>query len=284
MRGIVDHMRDPALIIQLGPVEITCSETGDGEAILFIHGSWDDHKSWKGVIDCLGSTYRKVSYDRRGHSGSTAPAGQGHLSEDVNDALALIQYLKMTPAHVVGHSYGANVAIALAYTYPDRVRSLFVHEPPVFSLLNDTASSKLLKQQAGDLMQAAADLLVSGEVESGAKLFIEKVAFGEGSWRNLFDQQARNTILGNSDTWLDQFRDPERLAIDVSRLRAYSGMITLSAGTDSLPAYTAVIRRIENELPMAKTARIEGGGHGAHISHPRLFAKAILRHLGEIQA
>ena len=266
---------------RLGPVRIAYCDEGEGEPVLCIHGSWDDHNSWNGVVDNLQSGFRVISYDRRGHSASTAPPGQGRLSEDVNDALELMDKLGLDSAHIVGHSYGANVAIALASTAPDRTQSLFIHEPPVFSLLKGTPENEAIRSRAATLMRRAADLLSSGETEQGARLFIEKVAFGRGSWENLFDEPNRTVILSNSDTWLDQYRDPERLAIDVTRLRGYPNRITLSTGTATLPAYRVVTESIAAALPDVVIATVADAGHGAHISHPDVVADAIRAHLSD---
>ena len=57
------------------------------------------------------------------------------LSDHVADLRALITQLKATPAHLVGNSYGAYVALALAMDHPELVRGLALAEPPVWPLL-----------------------------------------------------------------------------------------------------------------------------------------------------
>ncbi|PTQ66840.1 alpha/beta fold hydrolase [Celeribacter persicus] len=248
----------------------------DDIPLICIHGSWDDHRSWDGLAK--GLTDRPLlRYDRRGHSQSSAPEGQGRLSEDVADVIALLDHLDIETAHVVGHSYGANVSIVLASRYPDRVRSLVLLEPPVFGLLTD--ENEALKREAGGLMKQAAALIEEGHIEEGAKLFIEQVAFGENAWHKVFDAEARATILANAHTWLDQFRDPDRLAVNVSALSGFPGQITLMTGDATLPAYTAVIQQISERLPNAVIRRIGGAGHGMHISHPEAVTDAVKSHL-----
>mgnify|MGYP002713166933 CR=1 FL=1 len=269
----------PLLRAMVNSVQLAYKDQGSGIPILCIHGSWDDHHSWDGVAAILRQEFRVISYDRRGHSASTAPPGQGHLCDDVSDALALINELGLSSAHIVGHSYGANVAVALAGQFPADTQSLFVHEPPLFSLLNADSELEQLRSFAAERMQRAADLIKSGQIENAARLFIEEVAFGEGSWETLFSHSDRRTILANADTWLDQFQDPQRLAVDVTRLQAYPHRITLSGGSASLPCYRAVNRLISHLLPKAFTVTIEGGAHGAHLSHPQAVADAIRSHV-----
>lgn len=248
----------------------------DAPALLCIHGSWDDHRSWDGLARHLPDR-RLIRYDRRGHSLSSAPPGQGRLGEDVQDALALLDALGLERADVIGHSYGACVAIVLAARAPGRVDGLFLHEPPVFGLLAaGDAQDAALRADAMALMRRAADHLEGGDVEAGARLFIEDVAFGRDSWSTLFDAEARATILANAHTWLDQYRDPERLSVDVGALAAFPRPVTMTSGRDSLPAYGATVRRIAAALPAMTVHRV-GGGHGAHISHPADIAAVIGR-------
>ncbi|MBL4800963.1 MAG: alpha/beta fold hydrolase [Emcibacter sp.] len=267
----------------LGDVKIAYKDEGNHGGskapIICIHGSWDDHHSWDGVAENLSADFRVITYDRRGHSASTTVAGQGHLCEDVADVLAFMEGLNIASAHIVGHSYGANVAIALAGGYPGVVRSLFVHEPPLFSLLNGTETLEALRNTAVEYMKDVADLIEKGAIEEAARIFIEKVAFGEGSWLNLFDERARTVILSNVDSWLDQFRDPERLAVDVVALEDYPHKFTLSTGTNTLTTYSEVVRLIVEMLPMVQVVKIEGGGHGGHISHPQIMSEAIRMHV-----
>jgi len=268
--------------IKTGDVELAYTDHGTGEPILFIHGSWDDHHSWDGVTAQLGPDCRAITYDRRGHSASTDMPGQGHLSEDVQDALDLMKELNLGPAHIVGHSYGANIAIDLAITAPQSTLSLFVLEPPLFSLLAGNEKLNALKADSAGLMKKSAQLIMQGEIEQGARLFVEKVAFGEDSWSKVFDDAGRHTILSNVDTWLDQSRDPERLAIDITGLKDYPNRITYATGTESLPTYKEVTKKFSEILPAAKIAPIAGGAHGSHISHPLLVAKALAAHLSEL--
>lgn len=248
----------------------------DNTPIICIHGSWDDHQSWNGVANSL-SEHTLLRYDRRGHSQSSAPKGQGRLSDDVADVIALLDYLNLPTAHVLGHSYGANVSIVLASRHPERVSSLMLLEPPVFSLLQD--ENEALRLEASNLMKQAAILIEQGQIEAGAKLFIEKVAFGDRAWREVFDSQARATILSNAHTWLDQFRDPDRLAVNVSALATFPGQTTLLTGSATLPAYTAVVQKISELVPRATIRSVAGAGHGMHISHPELVAAALKAHL-----
>jgi pimeloyl-ACP methyl ester carboxylesterase len=80
-----------------------------------------------GVRGCIGE------HHRRGFAGSTRPPGPPSTEDPADDAVGLLNHLGIDRAHVVGHSYGAMIALSLAATHPTRVRSLTLLEIPAFA-------------------------------------------------------------------------------------------------------------------------------------------------------
>src|SRR5438128_9911751 len=103
----------------------------DGDAMVLIHGSWGDHANWQAVVPGLSKNFRVLTYDRRGHSKSENVGAQGSFDEDALDTSALLANLGLSPAHVVGTSGGAIIALKLAGIRSSIFRSLIVHEPPL---------------------------------------------------------------------------------------------------------------------------------------------------------
>ena len=272
----------PLTRVDIGEVQLATRvlEGSSGQVLLFIHGSLDDHHTWLPLTRALAGTgHTMVVYDRRGHSASTDVAGQGTIRQDADDAARLIERLGLGRVHVVGHSYGAATAVLLAAEHPDLVASLYLHEPPAFALLTGRTELEELKAQTGAVARESVALLDSGRVEEGTAYFVEEMAFGAGSWSELFDDQARAVMMANSDTWLDQSRDPERLALDVTALNSFDGPVTFSVGSRTLPAFTAATAEMLRLVPGASGATIEGAGHGAPTSHPDELAAAVRHHL-----
>ncbi|MXY11262.1 MAG: alpha/beta hydrolase [Acidimicrobiaceae bacterium] len=272
----------PLTRVDIGEVQLATRvlEGSSGQLLLFIHGSLDDHHTWLPLTRALAGTgHTMVVYDRRGHSASTDVAGQGTIRQDADDAARLIERLGLGRVHVVGHSYGAATAVLLAAEHPDLVASLYLHEPPAFALLTGRTELEELKAQTGAVARESVALLDAGRVEEGTAYFVEEMAFGAGSWSELFDDQARAVMMANSDTWLDQSRDPERLALDVTALNSFDGPVTFSVGSRTLPAFTAATAEMLRLVPGASGATIEGAGHGAPTSHPDELAAAVRHHL-----
>jgi pimeloyl-ACP methyl ester carboxylesterase len=61
--------------VDAGDTSLYYGESGTGEPLVLVHGSWSDHSTWGQVVSALPSTLRAISYDRRGHSRSERGAG-----------------------------------------------------------------------------------------------------------------------------------------------------------------------------------------------------------------
>jgi esterase len=262
--------------VAVNDVELAYRLGGAGPPVACIHGSWDDHHSWDEVAARLRTACTVLTYDRRGHSASTAPPGQGHIGEDVVDAATLVEALGLAPATVVGHSYGASIALLLAARRPDVVQRVIVHEPPLYGLLIGDEHWDAVRREAASMMADIAQVIERGDLETAARRFVDEVAFGPGSWSGLLGAGDRATMLANADTWLDQSRDPDRLTLDVTPLSESSIPVTVTTGSHSVPAFGEVARRLVAQLPTSELVTIDGAGHGAHISHPGRFAQVVL--------
>ncbi|WP_086819608.1 alpha/beta fold hydrolase [Allokutzneria sp. NRRL B-24872] len=263
-------------VLDLGQVRLAWTSEGRGDPIVFVHGSWDDHRSWDRVATPIAEHSTVIRYDRRGHTASTAPRGQGSILEDVSDLLAVVDSVAGGRAHLVGHSYGSSIVLLATAKRPEAVRSVLVHEPPLFAALSikDPLADEL-RLAAAQRMREAAELLGFGDVEAGTRTFVEHVGFGEGSWLGLFTAEQRATMMANAETWLDQYRDPDRLAVDASALAGLGVPVTVTTGGDTLPIYRAVVRAITEQLPEARVHVIPGAGHAPQLSHPTAFVEAV---------
>jgi pimeloyl-ACP methyl ester carboxylesterase len=96
-------------------------ERGDGEAVLLVAGLGQGSWAWRYVVEPLSRRWRTIAFDARGTGRSPrldGPCTIGGFAEDAAEILA------GRPAHVVGLSMGGYVALTLALTRPELVRSL----------------------------------------------------------------------------------------------------------------------------------------------------------------
>jgi pimeloyl-ACP methyl ester carboxylesterase len=100
---------------------------GKGEPVLLIHGfAVNAQLQWgvPGIIKALARDHRVIALDVRGHGKSDKPTEvQKYGLEMVEDAVRLLDHLKIKKAHVVGYSMGAVITGKLLATHPERLLS-----------------------------------------------------------------------------------------------------------------------------------------------------------------
>lgn len=278
---IMDFEKEnPLFLVNIGDADLAAIyRKGEGTPIIFVHGSWSDHGSWLPIAAHLAGHVKNplILYDRRGHSASTPDVAQGSISQDVKDIIALMRALGFEKANFVGHSYGSNIVIQIAVEHPETAENIILYEPPLFGLLKGKSEYQSDLQKVKSEMQLAKWLLEKGDIEKGTIQFIEKVAFGEGSWENLFDKSERRIMLANYHTWLDQSRDPQRLNIEFLKLNDFKGGITILYGTKTLPIYKDVVIELDKKLHNKQIIRVENAGHGGLITNPYIVSQIINR-------
>jgi pimeloyl-ACP methyl ester carboxylesterase len=99
-------------------------ERGEGAPVVLLHGGLSDSRDFTGNLDTLASRFRLLLPDRRGH-GHTADV-EGPITPKVmaRDTIAFLDKIAGGPAHLVGYSAGAIVALWAARAHPDRVDKL----------------------------------------------------------------------------------------------------------------------------------------------------------------
>jgi pimeloyl-ACP methyl ester carboxylesterase len=135
-----------------GGVKIHYFVEGEGEPVLLIHGfAVNAQLQWglPGILKALAKDHRVIALDCRGHGKSGKPADpKKYGTEMVEDAVRLLDHLKIKKAHVVGYSMGAVITGKLMATHPDRLLSAtlggmgVIHEgmewPPFVAQLADS--------------------------------------------------------------------------------------------------------------------------------------------------
>lgn len=109
---------------------IFARSSGQGEAIVLLHGFPQSHVMWHGIANALAKKYFVVVMDLRGYGWSSAPASEGGaeytkraMGEDV---VAVMEYLGRVQFMIAGHDRGGRVGYRLALDQPGRVSKLAV--------------------------------------------------------------------------------------------------------------------------------------------------------------
>lgn len=243
--------------------------------IVLVHGSWDSHHDWDLIVPRLAHTFRVLAYDRRGHSQSERPTGQGSVREDVADLAALLDHLGLVPAWVVGNSFGASIALRLACKHAGLFRGLIAHEPPLFSLLRGDPDLAPLLADIGRRIRVVAERIASGDHIGATKQFVETVALGPGTWSRV-PPDVQQGMIANAPTFLDEANDPEQLAFELEWISDFSKPALLTLGDRSPPTFAPVVTKLSQALPHAEIVTLPGAGHVPHATHPEAYVEAII--------
>jgi pimeloyl-ACP methyl ester carboxylesterase len=143
----------------LGGTIIEYEARGAGEPVILIHGSvLADTMKLLMDEDALFSRYRLIRYHRRGYLGTTHSPPPVSIVDQALDCLDLIRHLGISHAHLVGHSYGGVIAIAVALQDPAVVHTLSLLEPALIGMVPSGAGFGSALTPAGVKYQSGSSL------------------------------------------------------------------------------------------------------------------------------
>ena len=135
-------------------------ESQDGDVILLVHGYGGDRNSWLFLQEPMAAKYRVYALDLPGHGTSAKDVGDGTLGVLADAVTGVLDALGAGRAHLVGHSMGGGVALAVAARDPGRIASLTLIAPTGFGAeinagylrgFADAETRRELKPVAGQL-------------------------------------------------------------------------------------------------------------------------------------
>ena len=244
---------------------------------LAIHCSLAHSGAWRGVGRALADELTMLAYDLPSHgkSGEWDRTGNVH---DVATQMGLA--LLSEPMDLIGHSFGATVALRLAIEHPELVRSLTMIEPVYFAgAVQDDPDWAPIDSATDPAFVAA---IASGDTTEAARIFNR--GWGDGTRWDDIPQVTRDYMADRihfvpaSGLFLQQ--DSAGLLRPGMFERAKMPAL-LVQGSASPEAAAVINRSIARRLPDVRRMTIEGAGHMAPITHPAEVADAVRGLLAE---
>jgi len=247
---------------------------GNGDPVLFIHGAHfaDTYVSLEAEPALAG--FRRITYRRRGYDGSLRHTGPFSINEHAQDALELLRDLGIKRAHVVGHSSGGLIALQMALTDPEAVRSLILLEPALMMVPSapgfvDAVASAIDKYKAGD---------ASGAVSA----FIDLIA--EPDWRTQIPRMVPGGIE-QAEKNVATFFEVELSSMVTWRFdRGLAGGITQPVlfviGTKSGSVFHDGKKLCQEWIPQTEEFSVKGASHLLQFQDPSCSAQ-IARRMAE---
>jgi pimeloyl-ACP methyl ester carboxylesterase len=112
--------------LKVGGHDLYCYEwENDGEAVVLLHGGLSKTSSWDYLlVPALEDDFHVYAYDRTAHGFTGDQAGSLHFEFQTQEAIAYLETVVKEPAHLVGYSDGAIIALMVAIARPDLVKSI----------------------------------------------------------------------------------------------------------------------------------------------------------------
>lgn len=241
---------------QRGGYSVNVLRTGPAPQTLLLHCTLARSEALLPLAQALGGDAALM--DLLGHGQSQDWDGQGDYQTANMEAAADLCHDAM---HVVGHSFGATVALRLALEHPEKVARLTLIEPVYFALATDGAA------RAGHRAAFAPiyDAMAAGDLDLAARLFHGD--WGGGAWEDMPERSrqsfARRMPLIMAGT--PAIEDDIHAA--AARLPQIDVPVTLIRGEASPPIVAAVHAAICAALPQARDHVVTGAGHMVPMTH-----------------
>ena len=244
-------------------VDLFFEVTGESPDVVLLNDMMMTTASWSPVVQDLSGKHGCLLHDFRGQLRSPA-RGPWNVEQHADDLVELFDHLKIEQAHIAGVSYGGEVGMIFAYTYPERVRSLTV-------IAATSVADDRMKVRASAAMNAA---LTEPErlVDVVASDFSPGTIDAERARINTYPKEffTGYNALCDAFTALD-------IADNLSAIRCPT--LVIAAERDVVTPVECS-ERISSAIPAARLHVIENAGHAVVIEKPEEVSRAILDFVG----
>ena len=272
--------------LSVNGTQLTYRINGDSGAtvVVFIHGSFGDLNVWGGQEALFAQRYRVLVYSRRYHRPNPRVEDNETYSPKLHaeDLAALLLTLGVPQAHVIGSSYGAYVALALAREHPGLVRSLVLAEPPMFPLLSGSeAGASVRGAFYSNTLDPARRAFARGDSVAGIRTFYDGLSGGFGRFDNLSTAARANLLAHAFELRHEMLANREQYLPTVScaELGRVTTPVLLVRGERSPRAFQLISDELARCMQSDTTLTIPGSGHPVHSGNPGYYNQVVLRYL-----
>ena len=276
--------------LKLSGTSLEYFESGSGQSVVLVHGSASDHRTWEHQVKAFSDKYRVINYSRRYHwpNQPIAEGAEYAMSDQVDDLEQLIRSCSISQAHIVGHSYGAYLALMVAIRNPSLVGSLVLAEPPVIPLFTSFPPKphEILKllvtrpRTALPIIKFAATGL--GPAASAARnddmdramVYFGKAVLGSSAFDDLSQTRLEQVRINSSKSEL--LSKSFMIQLDEKDVTEIKSPTLLVTGEQSPEIFHRLTNRLEELIPNTQRMNIPNASHIMHEDNAAAFNRAIL--------
>jgi pimeloyl-ACP methyl ester carboxylesterase len=247
---------------------IAYGRSGSGRPLVLVHGTSVERSSFRFVEPLLTDRFTLYSVDRRGR-GESGDSTDGYaIEQEFADIAAVVDSLA-EPADLLGHSYGATVALGAA-RLARNVRRLILYEP-----------APGVPQVDPELLARLDALLAEGERERLLSVFLTELGLDPDALEQLRASPTWGLRLATAHTIPRELRAEEGYRPDSAAFASLAVPALLLLGSESPQWAKNGTEVVQSVLPDTRVAVLQGEGHIALMTAPELVAGEVARFLGE---
>ena len=255
---------------------------GTALSVVALHGSGLTGRQWSAVSDRL----REHATIYTPHLFGATAAHPWHGKTEFSlaaEALPVIELISAAgaPVHLVGHSYGAALALHIAAACPGRVASLALYEPAAFHVLKSVhpGAAAALCEIRG-LADAMERFLLTGAWQAAARMFVDYWN-GEGTF-DAAGPDIQATQMAYAPKACLDFRALVDEDTPLFHYRRLGMPVLLVNGEFTRQPARQVIARLAAAIPHARRVEIAGAGHMGPLTHRAEVAMLIANHVRSV--
>jgi pimeloyl-ACP methyl ester carboxylesterase len=256
-------------------------EQGDGPTVVLVHGSVADHRTWDRHRATLARHYRVVAYSQRYFGTEPWRPGWPKIGVPVqsDDLAAFSRSLGAGPVHLVGWSSGGVVALNVGLQHPELVKSAFVYEPPLASVVTDEADRKTIADDRGAAFTPAVQALRAGDNVTALRLVLDAVDNRSGSLDG-WPQAEQAVAIDNARTLPLEFFDSDPAPpIACAQLGQLKPVVAVARGELTRSSYRLMADAAARCIGGSRHVVVSNGRHLWPADEPQGFSEAVLRFL-----
>src|SRR5918994_3416707 len=276
-------MPDNVKNIEINGRQLHYVDQGEGkqQTIIFIHGGLDDYRCWQFQIDSFSTKYHTISYSRRfayPNKWIGNIVTDNTIEDNAKDLAELIRKLELAPAHLVGASYGAFVALYCVSKNPELAKTMVLNEPPIFEFLARSHMKEdveLLQRFRTHVQSPTEDAFKRGDFKKAAQTFIDRVMDIENFFEEL-PEEDKQYLMDNAKSLEGELESEQPSSFSVEDVKQITTIpILIVKGELSPKLFLRIVDILSDNMPNTAQIVIPNVSHD-NVKFSNIFSSKVM--------
>ena len=258
--------------IRVNGVNIYYEISGQGPALVLLHGWAENHNFWKFQIPDFSKDYKVVAIDLRGHGESDKPKAEYSIQKFADDLYHVLNGLGIDRAIIAGHSMGGMTALVFCLAHPEKVKAL---------ILVNTTSAGI--HEAGIISpKEILEIIRTSGFENVVKQFFAQTFFASGTSGDLINW-AKSEVLKTPQYVVEEALKAIMEHAVTRKLSKITVPTLIIHSTEDLAIGVKMAEIMNERIPNSRLKIVEGAGHHTMLEKPDEFKNTVLDFLRKLQ-